>query len=294
MSRARLPLVLGIVAGVVLGGATVAQATFTRGVAASQSVSTRSLVAPTALTATPSGHNVVLGWTAGSGGSGYAVSGVNNGTSSSCAAATFSAVGTSATTAYTDTGRFSPQGTYFCYKAATTYGTWSSQTANPTAAAQLGVVAQSVVITNGGTAGTIDPGDKIVVTFNQAITTTTGPPAGDNVCTKNGTDQIVLGSTGTGTSCSVTAAQVDFGILSGMTVGQNSRYAATWVWGAANTVLTITIGARSAGPGTTTTGTAAFNPSTTTTDLLSATGSFHACDTNTGGGNCLPTATGTF
>ena len=65
---------------------------------------------------------------------------------------------------YTDTGRFTPQGTYFCYKATTTYGTWSSQTANPTAAGQLGVVAQSVAITNGGTAGTIDTGDKIVVT----------------------------------------------------------------------------------------------------------------------------------
>ena len=73
MSRLRLPLMLGIVAGVVLGGATIAQATFTRGVTASQSVSTRSLVAPTALTATPSGHNVVLGWTAGSGGSASSV-----------------------------------------------------------------------------------------------------------------------------------------------------------------------------------------------------------------------------
>ena len=195
MSRLRLPLVFGIVAGVVLGGATIAEATFTRGVAASQSISTRSLVAPTALGATPSGHNVVLGWTAGSGGSGYAVSGVNNGTSSSCAAATFSAVGTSATTAYTDTGRFTPQGTYFCYKATTTYGTWSSQTANPTAAAQLGVVAQSVVLTNGGTANRIDSGDKIVVTFNQPITTTTGPPTGDNVCTAT-TGSIALGSTG--------------------------------------------------------------------------------------------------
>ena len=291
MSRLRLPLVLGIVAGVVLGGATIAQATFTRAVTASQSVSTRSLVAPTALTATPSGHNVVLGWTAGSGGSGYAVSGVNNGTSSSCAAATFSAVGTSATTAYTDTGRYTPQGTYFCYKATTTYGTWSSQTANPTAAAQLGVVAQSVVISNGGTANRIDSGDKIVVTFNQPITTTTGPPAGDNVCTAT-TGSIALGSTGSGTTCTLTA--LDLGTLSGLTVGANSRFAATWAWNAANTILTITIGARSAGSNTAVTGTATFNPTTTATKLLSATGSFHTCDTNTGGGNCLPTATGGF
>ena len=286
-----LALVLGVVTGATLGSVGIAQATFTSAPTASESVSTRSLLAPTGLTATPSGHNVVLGWTAGSGGSGYAVSGVANGTSSSCSAATFSALSTTASTAYTDTGRSTPQGTYYCYKVATTYGTWSSQASNPTAAAQLGVVASRVALTNGGTAGSIDAGDKIVITFNQPITTTTGPPAGDNICTST-TGSIALGSTGSGTTCTLTG--LDLGTLSGVTVGANSRFAATWAWTASNTVLTITVGARSAGTNTSVTGTATFNPTTTASKLLSATGSFQTCGTNTGGGNCLPTATGTF
>jgi hypothetical protein len=287
----RLPLVLGLIAGATLGSAGVAQATFKSAPTASESFSTRSLIAPTGLTAAPSGHNVVLGWTAGSGGSGYAVSGVANGTSSSCTSATFSALSTTATTAYTDSGRSTPQGTYYCYKVATTYGTWSSQASNPTAAAQLGVVASSVAITNGGTSGRIDSGDRIVVTFNQPITTTTGPPAGDNICTST-TGSIALGSTGTGTTCTLTG--LDLGTLSGLTVGVNSRFAATWAWSAGNTVLTITVGARSAGSNTSVTGTATLNPTTTAGKLLSATGSFQTCSTNTGGGNCLPTATGSF
>ena len=287
----RLALGLGVLAGATLGSVGIAQATFTSRRTASESFSTRSLIAPTGLTATPSGHNVVLGWTAGSGGTGYAVSGVANGTSSSCAAATFSALSTTASTAYTDTGRSTPQGTYYCYRVATTYGTWSSQASNPTAAAQLGVVASSVAITNGGTAGQLDPGDKIVVTFNQPITTTTGPPTGDNICTST-TGSIALGSTGSGTTCTLTG--LDLGTLSGVTVGVNSRFAATWAWSAGNTVLTITVGARSAGSNTSVTGAATFNPTTTASKLQSATGSFQTCSTNTGGGNCLPTATGSF
>jgi hypothetical protein len=291
MTIPRLPLLLGLLAGATMGSAGIAQATFKATPAVSESFSTRSLIAPTGLTATVSGHNVVLGWTAGTGGSGYAITGVANGTSSSCASATFSALSTTTSTAYTDTGRSTPQGTYFCYKVATTYGTWSSQASNPTAAARLGVVAASVAITNGGTAGQIDPGDKIVVTFNQPITTSTGPPAGDNICTSTA-GSIALGSTGSGTTCTLTG--LDLGTLSGLTVGVNSRFAATWAWSVGNTVLTITVGARSAGSTTSVTGTATFNPTTTASKLLSATGSFQTCSSNTGGANCLPTATGSF
>jgi hypothetical protein len=41
-------------------------------------------------------------------------------------------------------------------------------------------------------------------------------------------------------------------------------------------------------------GTWSFNPTTTASKLLSATGSFQACNTHTGGGNCLPTMGGSF
>ena len=44
--------------------------------------------------------------------------------------------------------------------------------------------------------------------------------------------------------------------------------------------------------GPTLSGTWTLNPTTTGTKVLSATGSYHNCDTNTGGGNCLPVATG--
>jgi hypothetical protein len=37
-----------------------------------------------------------------------------------------------------------------------------------------------------------------------------------------------------------------------------------------------------------------LNPTTTASKLLSATGSFQACNTHTGGGNCLPTMGGSF
>jgi hypothetical protein len=78
-------------------------------------------------------------------------------------------------------------------------------------------------------------------------------------------------------------------------VTQASRFNTTWTWSAGNTVLTATVGTLSAGSANTqASGTATFTPNTTSTGLLSATGSFHTCSSNTGGGNCLPVATGSF
>src|SRR5207249_299056 len=138
------------------------------------SFATTALYAPSGLTATPSGHDVALAWSAGTNGSGYSINGVSNGTSSDCSAAVYSAVGTTASTTYTDTGRYTPQGTYFCYQTQTSYATnWTSVQSNPTAVAQIGVVITSVVITNHNVAGKIDPTDTVAVTFNQPITTST-------------------------------------------------------------------------------------------------------------------------
>jgi len=291
-----LPLVaLALLAAIASSAAvaTVAYASFTStGTATGGTISTRNLVAPGSLTATPSGHNVAVSWTAGSNGSGYKLLAVANGMSSNCSAASFAALTATASLTYTDTGRYTPQGTYECYQVQTTYNTWNSVSGNPTAAAQLGFVAAGVVITNGGIAGNLDTGDTIVVTYNQAVNTATGPASTDNVCTDTGTNTIVLGSTGAGANCATSPATL--GTITGMTVSKKSRYAATWTWNAARSTVTITIGANTAGSAATITGAGTFNPTTTATGMLSTIGAFHNCDTNTGGANCLPTPTGGF
>lgn len=252
------------------------------------------LYAPSALTATPSGHNVNLSWTAGTNGNGYAILGVANGNSNNCSSVTYSSVGTSASTSYTDTGRYTPQGTYFCYQAKTTYASWTSVNSNPTAFAQIGVVATSVVIANGNAANKVDSGDVITITFNQPITTTTGPISGTNsVCWTNA-GVVVLGTVAVSGSCSATEASL-LGKLSGGTTSANGRFNATYAWSNSNKTVTVTVGATKQSGGTASaSGTFTFNPTTTATALLSATGAFHTCDTNTGGGNCLPVATGSF
>ena len=251
------------------------------------------LYAPTGLTATTAGAGVGLSWTAGQNGSGYAVLGVANGTSSNCTAAATAALGTASGTTYTDASRSTPQGTFFCYEVKTTYASWTSVASNPRVAAQIGVVVSSIVAANGGTAGKLDPGDTITATFNQPITTTTGPSGTNSVCAISGAT-IVIGSTTTSGTCVATEA-TNFGKLTGGTSSANARFAATYTWNTAHTQLTILVGARSSGSANVTAGgTWTLGPTTTATKLLSTTGNLHTCDTNTGGGNCLPAMTGSF
>jgi hypothetical protein len=268
-------------------------AAFSTTASASQTISSRNLGAPSGLTGTASGHDVALSWTAGTNGTGYAVAAVANGTSSNCTAAAFSALTTTAGTSVTDTGRFSPQGTFECYRVTTTFGAWSSLTGNPTVAVRIGAVAQSVALANGGTAGRLDSGDTIAITFNQPIATGSGPAAGNTVCTNTG-GTIMVGVTGSGTTCS-TGSATTVGTLTSLTISRAARYNATFGWSAGNTMLTVTIGSRSAGSqDPTISGTAVYTPTTTATGLLSQTGSFHTCSTNSGGGSCTPSATGSL
>ena len=291
--RRRTRLIAACACAVLLAGSATALAAFSNTASAAQTISSRNLGAASALTGAASGHDVALSWTAGTNGSGYAVAAVANGTSSNCSAVTFSPLTTTAGTSVTDTGRFSPQGTFECYRVTTTYGTWSSQTGNPTVAVRIGVVAQAVALTNGGTAGRLDAGDTIVITFNQAISTASGPVTGNNVCTNTG-GTIMVGVTGSGTTCS-TGAATTVGTLTSLTINRAARYNATFAWSSGNTVLTVTLGSRSAGTqDPTISGTAVYTPTTTATGLLSATGAFHTCSTNTGGGSCTPSATGAF
>jgi hypothetical protein len=278
---------------VLLAGSATALAAFTKTAAASQSISSRSLGAASALTGAASGHDVNLSWAAGTNGSGYAIAAAANGTSTSCAGASYAALTTTAGTSATDTGRFTPQGTIECYRVSTTYGAWSSQVGNPTVAVRLGVVAQSVVLANGGTAGRVDAGDTIVITFNQAISAASGPAAGNNVCTNTG-GTIMVGVTGTGGTCS-TATATTVGTLTSLTINRAARFDTTFAWSGGNTVLTVTLGSRSAGTqDPTVSGTAVYTATTTATGLLSQAGTFHTCSSNSGGDNCTPSATGSF
>ncbi len=272
--------------------ANFAQAAFSSAATASQSVSSRSLGAPSALSASASGHNVALSWSAGTNGNGYQLLTAANGTNPACGAASFTSLSTTAALSATDSGRYLPQGSYQCYQVRTTYNTWWSVSGNPIAAVQLGFVAASVTVTSGGVAGDLDAGDSIVVTYNQPVNTTTGPVAADNICTDSISNTIVLGSNGSGTTCNATPASV--GTITGMTVAKKGRFAATWSWNGAHTVLTITLGAKSAGFSGAVSGSGTFNPTTTAGGMLSATGAFHNCDTNSGSGNCLPAVSAGF
>jgi hypothetical protein len=291
--RRRARLIVASAAVILVAGTATAVAALATAASASQTISSRNLGAPTGLTGSPSGHDVNLSWTAGTNGSGYAVAAAANGTSPDCTAAAFAALTTTAGTSIADTGRFTPQGTFECYRVTTTYGTWASQAGNPTVAVRIGVVAQSAAVTNGGTAGRLDQGDTIAVTFNQAIATASGPIASNNVCTNTG-GTVMVGVTGSGTTCS-TGAATTVGTLTSVSINRAARFDATFAWSAGNTVLTVTIGARTAGTqDPTISGAAVYTPTTTATGLLSQTGSFHTCSTNSGGGNCTPTVTGSF
>lgn len=271
------------------------------------SLATTALYAPAALTASPSGHDAQLGWPAGQNGSGYSVRWAANGTSSDCTAATLADLAAPAGTAYTDAGRFSPQGTYVCYEVRTTYPlAWTSAQSNPRAAVQLGVVASAVQLVNNadatgcsgvgagtfGQAGKLDCGDQIVVTFNQPLDPTTVPANSTSVCGDRPTGIVRLGSTTTSGTCGA-AETVHLGELTGGTIaGCDCRFAATFALSNGGRTLTVTVGAKTAGAGGQWPSLSAavwtLTPTTVATKLKSATGAFHACDTNAGGGNCLP------
>ncbi len=252
------------------------------------------LYAPGSLQASPSGRSGALSWTAGQHGSGYKVLGFGNGTNSTCPASTsasYTAIGTATTLSYTDANRSPasvPQGTWYCYQVQTTYQSWSSVENNPVVGVRVGVVATAFNYVNTNTTR-LDTGDQLIFTFNQAITPSTGPTTGNSVC--NTTTTIWLASTTTSGGCATTEA-VNLGRITGGSLSDNARFAATYAWSNGNTRLTVTIGSRTAGNRSPTmNGSWIFTPTTTSTKLLSTTGSFHICDTNTGGGSCTPALT---
>ncbi|HEV2756052.1 MAG TPA: hypothetical protein VG318_09790 [Actinomycetota bacterium] len=282
-----------------LAVATVAGAGVSHGTFASFTASTRnggatfaltSLYAPGSLTATPAGHSVDVAWSAGQNGNGYRVlsAAAPNPLVNDCTGASFSQIASPPGTSYTDSAS-TPQGTWRCYTVQTSYGSWTSVENNPVAGARLGFVASVASFTNTGNPR-IDDGDTFTITFNQPVATATGPQAGNSICWQN--DRIVLGSTQSG-NCAATDAAPRLGFLTGGTIDRNMRLAATWSWSSDARVLTITVGARLAGSGNySQNGTWTFTPTPNQALLQSATGGLHVCDTNAGGGNCLPDVSG--
>ncbi|HEX9989313.1 MAG TPA: hypothetical protein VGE45_12645 [Chloroflexia bacterium] len=254
-----------------------------------------SLYAPGSLQASPSGRNGALSWSAGQNGSGYKVLGLGNGTSSTCpgsASPSYTTIGTATTLAYTDLNRSPagvPQGTWYCYQVQTTYQLWSSIQNNPVAGAQVGVVATGVQYANVN-ANKLDTGDQFIFTFNQAIDPTTGPTSGNTICSNSTT--IWVGST-TATGNCATTESVAVGKITGGTLDANTRWAATYAWSNGNRTMTVTLGSRVSGNRSPTISTATwtFTPTTNSAKLLSSSGLYHICDSNTGGGNCTPVFT---
>lgn len=248
-----------------------------------------SLYAPGSLTTLPAGNAVDLGWTPGQNGNGYTVLSapapdplVND-----CTGASYTAVATVTGTSYTHSAS-TPPGTWRCYTVRTSYQSWTSVQGNPVAGARMGFVASMASFTNTGNAR-IDDGDRITITFNQAVDAATGPQSGNTVCWVN--DRIVLGSTQAG-NCSANEIP-RLGWLAGGSIDKNMRLAASWSWSADARTLTITLGSRTTGSGNySQSGTWTFTPTSNAALMRSSTGGFHVCDSNAGGGNCTPTVGG--
>lgn len=84
---------------------------------------------------------------------------------------------------------------------------------------------------------------------------------------------------------------VSLGKVSGTSIsGGSSRFSASYTWSNGNKTLTVTIGARVAGSDypAIAAGSRTLYPTTDSSKLKSSTGAFHICDSNGGGGNCLP------
>lgn len=266
--------------------------------------STLQLIAPDTLTAGVQGHDVVLDWNAGQFGDGYALFGAAAGMGGDCDNVTWSLIGQTTETASSDLNWFMPQGSLYCYLVKTTHGSWSSIQNNPATAVRLGFVATAVQIINAGDiascsgtgteqygqTGTLDCGDQIIITFNQSVASATGPDPASTLCADPNTGELALGSTTTTGACATTET-IELGTMTGGTIGEGvARYAATYAWSNDDLTVNVTLGARVFGSeyATLSADTWTLNPTTETAKLLSAVGSYHVCDSNADGGNCLP------
>ena len=262
--------------------------------------SSGTLAPPTAVTATPAGRNVSVGFTAAASATGTQILYGRPASGSTCTGVTLSVAQTAASSPAVHTPSAAPQGTFACYTARSVRSSWTSLTTPAPVAVRTGVVVTSVVATaaanTAGCAdgswqpGRLDCGDRFVLTFNQPIDPATGPGTNARVCA-SATYGVRLGASATTTDC---AAEGAVGRISGASVSRFARYATIHTWNAARTQLTVDVRGVEAGQAATVTAVdgPAFNPTTDATKLRSAVGAAHVCDTNTGGCDCLPEVTG--
>lgn len=251
---------------------------------------TTALYAPDSVTGTPNGSTVNLTWPAGRNGSAYRIERAANGASSNCTGASFVFIGTTTSLSYSDTP--GSGGPWFCYRVVTAYGVWTSVNNNPVTAVQAGPFrVTGVSISNGGTAGKLDLGDRIVFTFSEAVNPSTAPSGTNTLCsTKAGAPsaQVLIGLTATAGACG-TSQTLLLGRITGAGSDKDGRFEATWIWSAGNTVLTVTIGSTAAGGYPSLTGTLTFLPTTNSSYVRSQSGDVHVCDS---GSSCQPLVTG--
>ncbi|HKI92344.1 MAG TPA: hypothetical protein VJ986_08575 [Gaiellaceae bacterium] len=239
---------------------------------------------PTGLgTPAPSGYGASLAWTPGTHGpvTGQQLYGVDGGAGASANCGTYALAATmaSATTAsYSTTGASGASGHWWCYRLVSTSATAWTAAADFTPI-RVGLIPSTVALTNGGTAGAVDSGDTITITFNQDVNTASAT----NVC-------LVSGASGAGviligdTTCAGASDSYTIGKLTGLTIsstGTASRTATVATSGNQVTVTVTSSGTR------TVSGTATF---TASTGITSSTGSAAACTAS----NCLVTASGGF
>jgi hypothetical protein len=189
--------------------------------------------APSAATATATGYDVALAWTAGTHGpvTGQQLYGVDNTTNSNCTGAAYGLLATMAsatTAAYTDASRGTAanNGDWYCYQLLSTSATsWTAPFS--LAAVQLGLVTTAVQITNVGTANRIEKNDTIKLTFNQRTNIGTG---NIKVCVYT-TGVILLGDTAGGGGCGAATDTYTVGklVVTGATIPSALNFTASTV-----------------------------------------------------------------
>ncbi|MHB1988040.1 MAG: hypothetical protein ACYCSF_08650 [Acidimicrobiales bacterium] len=226
---------------------------------------------------------------------------ISNGSGSSQVFVTSAAYTASSSQASVSVTSATANASYTTSSTASDVTSWTSWTTAAYASTQVGFAATSAVITNGGTAGTIDSGDTIAVTFNQPPSAL--PSTADPVCTFASANTILLGDA-TGTCTSATDAYV-FGKLVISNTGSFTNsvtYAVSYAPLSGDTI-TLTIGAsKTKVKGSYIDSTISPSPSpvptwtfTPATSLVSATGSVAACTSNTHLASlCQPASTGSF
>jgi hypothetical protein len=249
-------------------------------------------------TATPSGYDIVLGWTAGTHGpvTGEQLDGVDNTTNSNCSGAAYvllHTMPTAGTAAYTDAsrGNATNDGDWYCYELVSTSATaWTGLA--PLAAVQLGLAASGLSIANSGTAHTINANDTITITFNQKPTL---PSNNGRVCVIAPSGPIIIGdSTANGNhACAATDAyNVGKLTLTGATLGTTVKYTTMTLAQSATAPWTITATLGGAGTSTVTgSPTWTFTPAAAITSSIAT---HRATVCSAAKTTCQPTSTSNF